>query len=157
MFKKVNEIVAKLEEKLIDVLLLLIRLVLGQAFLSTGWGKLHNLEGVTQFFSSLGIPFPEANALFIGSLEFIGGLLLIFGLLNRVFSLLLTSTMLVAIFTADWSDFLSAFALMPEKGFLDVTPMPYLLFLLVIFAKTSGKFSIDHILRRKFETIKNLF
>ena len=38
---------------------LLARAGLGIVFVQTGWGKLHALDQVTEFFRSLGIPFPE--------------------------------------------------------------------------------------------------
>ncbi len=38
--------------------LLVVRLYWGWQFAQTGWGKLHNLPQITQFFSSLHLPFP---------------------------------------------------------------------------------------------------
>jgi len=68
---------------------LLTRLVVGWGFHVTGHGKLSNLTKVTGFFTDLGIPFPGANAVFIASLEFVGGLCLILGLGTRIFAALL--------------------------------------------------------------------
>ena len=79
--------------------LLAVRLYWGWQFAQTGWGKLNNLERVTGFFTSLGIPFPALNAAFIGTLEFSGGILLALGLGSRLISLLLTGSMLVAFVT----------------------------------------------------------
>ena len=53
--------------------LLVIRLYWGWQFAQTGWGKLHNIDGVTEFFTSLNIPFPHVNAIFVANLEFFGG------------------------------------------------------------------------------------
>src|SRR6516162_1022130 len=39
-------------------LLLAVRLYWGWQFAQTGWGKLHNIPHVTEFFMSLGIPAP---------------------------------------------------------------------------------------------------
>ena len=39
------------------------RLTIGIVFVQSGWGKLHDLEKVTGYFTELGIPMPEANAL----------------------------------------------------------------------------------------------
>src|SRR2546429_158435 len=36
----------------------LARLTLGVVFIGTGWGKLHGLDKVTDFFTELGIPAP---------------------------------------------------------------------------------------------------
>ena len=40
----------------------LARLTLGVVFIGTGWGKLHSLDNVTEFFTSLHIPLPGLNA-----------------------------------------------------------------------------------------------
>ncbi|MEA2698539.1 MAG: putative oxidoreductase, partial [Myxococcales bacterium] len=40
----------------------LARLTVGIVFIGTGWGKLHSLDKVTQFFTDLGIPMPGFNA-----------------------------------------------------------------------------------------------
>ena len=65
------------------VLLLLIRLDWGYQFAQTGWGKLHRLPQVTEFFASLGLPMPAQTALFVGLVEFVGGILLALGLGSR--------------------------------------------------------------------------
>ena len=66
-----------------SVLLLAVRIYWGWQFMQTGWGKLHRLDKVTQFFTSLGIPAPGLNAGFISSLELVGGLLLAVGLASQ--------------------------------------------------------------------------
>ena len=65
-------------------LLLAVRLYWGWQFAKTGWGKLHNLAKITEFFASLNIPFPAFNAHFCAGLEFVGGILLILGLGTRL-------------------------------------------------------------------------
>src|SRR3546814_11616935 len=61
---------------------LLVRLVFGYFWLETGWAKLHNLDGFAARFVQWGIPFPELSATVSAGMEFIGGLLLILGLLS---------------------------------------------------------------------------
>ena len=46
---------------------LLVRLTVGLVFVMTGWGKLHSLDNVTEFFQSLGIPAPGFHALVVSS------------------------------------------------------------------------------------------
>ena len=60
-------------------LLLFVRLYWGWQFMQAGWGKLHNLAHVAQFFASLGIPAPGPTALFVACVEFFGGVLLMRG------------------------------------------------------------------------------
>src|SRR5213078_496633 len=79
---------------------LLVRLIVGIAFVLTGWGKLHSLDNVTEFFTDLGIPLPHANAVFVSTVEFVGGLLLILGLGTRIAAALLIGVMTVALLTA---------------------------------------------------------
>ncbi|MCA8948188.1 MAG: DoxX family protein [Planctomycetes bacterium] len=118
------------------------RLVFGQSFALTGWGKLHNLEGVTKFFTELGIPAPEIQAPMIATLEFVGGILLLFGLGTRVAALLLTGTMVVALATAHGGDLAESFRL--DEVFANVAPLPYLVALLWLLAKGAGALSLDH-------------
>jgi putative oxidoreductase len=79
---------------------LLVRLTVGLVFVTTGWGKLHSLENVTEFFASLNIPAPGIQAAFVSTVEFAGGVLLIVGLGTRIVSALLIGVMAVAIWTA---------------------------------------------------------
>src|SRR5438067_12380668 len=78
----------------------LARLTLGVVFLGTGWGKLHGLDKVTEFFTELGIPAPGFNAVLASTAEFVCGTLLLVGLLTRLASLPLIAVMTVAILTA---------------------------------------------------------
>ena len=127
---------------------LLTRLVIGQAFFFTGRGKLQNPDGVVSFFTDLGIPFPAANAAFVSRLEYFGGMLLIAGLLTRVVALLLSSTMVVALMTADRADFMAALMNTGDKGLTDVVPVVYLLFLLWLVIIGPGAVSLDALLKR---------
>ena len=52
----------------------LVRLTVGVVFIGTGWGKLHSLPQVTEFFASLHIPAPAFQARLAASTEFFGGI-----------------------------------------------------------------------------------
>ena len=123
---------------------LLTRLVIGSAYHFTGAGKLHNLDRTTQFFSSLGIPFPHFNAIFIASLEFVGGLCLVFGLATRIFAALLSCSMIVALITSDGQEWLQKF----PADITDVTSFTYLLFLIWLVLYGPGPVSIDKLLSK---------
>ncbi len=122
--------------------LLLVRLYWGWQFIQTGWGKVNNIEKVTNFFTTLGIPFPGANAHFIAGLELVGGILLVLGLASRPIGLILTVNMLVAYIAADWEAFVS-FISNPDK-FIAATPFPFLLASLIVLVFGAGKLSVDH-------------
>jgi len=127
---------------------LLTRLVMGQAFYFAGRGKLANPGGIVEFFTGLGIPFPGANAAFISRLEYYGGMLLIVGLFTRVVAFLLSSTMVVALMTADKGDFLAALKGTTDKGLTDVVAFVFLMFLLWLVVYGPGVVSLDTLLKR---------
>ncbi len=86
-------------EKLDWLALLVARLVTGIMFCGSGWGKLHGVQGLGDWFETLGIPLPHFNALFVSTIEFVGGACLVLGLGTRVFAFLLSGVMAVALLT----------------------------------------------------------
>ena len=91
-----------------DLALLVARVAIAAVFITHGYMKLFVMghQGVTGFFTSLGIPLPAVNAWFVSLLEFAGGIALALGLFTQPLALLLAGDMAVAI----------ALALFP-KGF----------------------------------------
>jgi len=79
---------------------LIARLTLGVAFVSSGWGKINNLDKVTEFFTELGIPAPHVQAVFVSWVELVCGALVLLGLGTRLASIPLICTMIVALITA---------------------------------------------------------
>ena len=122
---------------------LLVRLTLGVVFVTTGWGKLHNLEKVTEFFASLHIPAAGAQAAMVSSIELVGGLLLIAGLGTRIASALLIGVMGVAILTAK----------LPElHGVVDLAntiELTYLVMFVGLLGAGAGAASLDHLIARR--------
>lgn len=129
--------------------LLLVRFYWGWQFAQAGWGKLHRLHKVTEYFASLHIPFPSVNAPFVAGLEFIGGLLLIIGLFSRVTGLLLAVDMIVAYLVADQEALHSIFS-DPGK-FYNADPYTFLFASLLVLIFGPGRFALDNILRRRME------
>ncbi len=129
--------------------LLAVRLYWGWQFTQTGLGKLRHLDKITDFFTSLNIPFPGLNAHFIACLEFVGGILLILGLFSRPISLLLTGSMFVAYWTADHEALFSIFS-DPGK-FYNADPYTFLFAALLILIFGPGLFSLDALLTRRFQ------
>jgi putative oxidoreductase len=128
--------------------LLFVRLYWGWLFMQTGWGKLHNLTQVTQFFTSLGIPAPGPTALFVGCVECFGGVLLILGLASRLTGLVLTGNMFVAYLTADREALLSFFS-NPGK-FYGADPFTFLFAALLILIFGPGWLALDTLISRRF-------
>lgn len=128
--------------------LLVVRLYWGYQFAQDGWGKLHNLGKVTDFFNSLGLPAPGLTAAFISGLELVGGILLAIGLGSRLIALLLTCNMLMAYITADREALLSVFS-DPDK-FYGASPYTYLFAAVIVLIFGPGKFSVDAWLAKKW-------
>jgi putative oxidoreductase len=84
--------------------ILLARIAVGWTFVQTGWGKLHDLPSIVEFFRELGIPWPELQAPFVSSVELVCGTLILVGLFSRLAALPLIGTMVVAIATAQWEN-----------------------------------------------------
>jgi len=129
--------------------LLLVRLYWGWQFAQTGWGKLHNLAKITDFFASLNIPFPAANAHFVASLEFVGGLLLIVGLGTRLVGLLLAGNMLVAYWTAD-HEALTSIISDPGKFYV-ADPYTFLFASLLMLIFGAGWLSLDALMMKRLK------
>jgi len=125
---------------------LLTRLLMGQAFFLTGRGKLANFDNTVQFFSSLGIPMPELNAAFVSRLEYYGGIALVLGLATRLVAAGLTSTMVVALLTAEKQPFLEALRLSGDQTPTDIVPVVYSLFLLWLIISGPGVLSVDRLI-----------
>jgi putative oxidoreductase len=139
----------RIDESLQSPFLLAVRLYWGWQFVEDGWGKLHNLEKVTDFFTSLGLPAPGLTATFIGGLELVGGILLAIGLGSQLIALLLTCNMLMAYITADREALFSVFS-EPDK-FYGATPYTYLFASLIVLIFGPGKFSVDAWLTKKWK------
>ena len=121
----------------------LARLTVGLVFIGTGWGKLHSLGDVTDFFASLHIPAPGFNARLAASTEFFGGILVLVGLGTRLVALPLAFTMVVAILTAKRGDITGLTALV---GFEEWS---YLVFFIWLALAGAGKLSLDHLVARR--------
>ena len=132
--------------------LFMIRLYWGWQFFITGKGKLFQLEKITGFFQSLGIPFPHEQAILVGCIECGGGLLLIAGLASRLVSIPLASTMIVAYLTADLDRVKVIFS-DPDK-FLNADEFLFLFATVIILIFGPGKFSIDDGLKKSWRLSK---
>jgi putative oxidoreductase len=120
---------------------LLVRITLGLVFVTTGWGKLHSLDKVTEFFASLNIPAPGIQAAFVSTIEFAGGILLMFGLGTRIVSALLVGVMAVAIWTVKLPD--------PEVhglvGLAGTDELAYLVMFVWLVVAGAGTASLDRL------------
>ncbi len=121
---------------------LLARLTIGLVFVGTGWGKLHNLDGVTEFFTNLHLPAPAFQAKLVASTELIGGALIVLGLFTRLTALPLAFTMVIAIVTAKRAEVDGLLSLLGLEEFT------YLIIFLWLALAGAGVFSIDRLIAR---------
>ena len=129
-------------------LLLAIRLYWGWQFAQDGWGKLHHLDRVGQFFASLNLPMPAETALFVALIEFAGGILLALGIGTRLVSLVLFVNMTVAFWTAEKDAFLGVLS-NPDK-FQAADAYNYWFAALLILILGPGIFAVDSLIGRWF-------
>jgi len=133
-------------------LLLAVRLYWGWQFFETGWGKLQDIPKVIDFFTSLGLPFPNVTAYVVGTTECVGGILLFLGLGSRLVSLPLLADMIGAYMTADREALKAIFA-DPGK-FYAADPYTFLFAALLILVFGPGKISLDALIERFIRTEK---
>ena len=117
------------------------RLYWGWQLAQSGWGKLHHLPNVTEFFASLGLPMPAQMAVFIACVEFFGGIFLALGLLSRITGLVLTVNMTMAYVLGDPGALLSFFS-DPDK-FIAAAPFAFLIVSLIVLIFGAGRISVD--------------
>jgi putative oxidoreductase len=129
-------------------LLLAIRLYWGWQFAQSGWGKLHNLAKVTDFFTSLGLPQPHLTAIFVSLVEFVGGILFALGLGTRIVSLVLFINMTVAYWTAEREAFGQILS-DPDK-FTSAAAYTFWFASLIVLVFGPGSLSLDWIVRKLF-------
>ena len=121
------------------------RMAVGLLFFLSGRGKLFVPERREQMRESLvaaGIPFASINAIFVSTVEFVFGLLLILGALTPLACIMLGGVMVVAIATATKNiktppllGWLSEFLYLPE--------VLYLVILFWLFLSGPGWLSVD--------------
>jgi len=144
---KLYELLIRVASYLQSPFLLLVRLYWGFQMAQTGWGKLHNMAGVTEYFTSLGIPLPAVTTPLIVWLEFVGGILIMLGLGSRLLALLLACDMLVAFVVGDRDKLVLVFS-DPDK-FYAAAPYPFLLAFLIVLIFGPGLVSLDALIARR--------
>lgn len=140
---------------------LFLRLMAGGVFFWEGMLKfVYANQGVGRF-TKLGIPFPHFTATFIGSLEIVGGLLLLSGLLTRLISIPFIIEMIVAILSTKISLYLGTSPLPlppvpPQVGMWAVlhdirSDWAQLLTMGFLLVNGPGMWSLDALLRKEQE------
>lgn len=130
------------------IAILLARLAVGSLFFLSGRAKLfvpERREQMRQTLIEAHVPFPDFNAVFVSTVEFVCGLLLIVGALTPLACVLLAFVMILAIAmiairnikASSPTEWLAAFLYLPE-------PL-YLVILIWLFFSGPGWLSIDRL------------
>ena len=127
---------------------LVLRLCWGCQFAQSGWGKLHHLDNVTDFLTSLNLSAPGLTAHFVSGPGLVGGILLILGLGSKLIGLVLTVNLLVAYWTADKE---ALFAVFSDPGkFYFADPYTFLFAYAMALVFGAELFSLVALLLRRW-------
>ncbi len=133
--------------------ILLARVSLGLFFAVSGGNKLfvpERQEGLIKTFIEAGIPFPEFMSVFLASVEFFGGILLVMGLLSTFCSIALTIAMIVAIATVEIHTIPKGLSILDWLSwFLYLPQVMYVLIFVWLMVSGPGPVSLDSLLARR--------
>jgi putative oxidoreductase len=130
------------------VAIVLARVAVGLVFFLSGRDKLFVPERRDQMRQTLieaGVPFPDFNALFVSTVEFACGLLLIIGALTPLASAILGCVMIVAIMTSAIRNIKASCPLRWLAEFLYLPEVLYLVILIWLFFSGPGWLSVDRL------------
>jgi putative oxidoreductase len=128
----------------------LTRIVLGAGFFRLGMAKWENLGRIADSLATAGIPYPQTTASFLATLQLLGGATLVIGFKTRLFSFLLSCTMLGALLTVDQHAFLLELSFDGGRGLWGIASFVALLLLVWLLASGAGPVSVDRWLLRRF-------
>lgn len=129
-------------DKLQDLPLLAMRIILAIGFYKPAMMKLKDINAIAQWFGSMNYIFPKINAYLATTAETLGVGLLILGLGVRFISVPLLVTMLVAITTVHWGNGFEA----ANNG--SEIPIYYIIMLSTLIIYGGGTLSIDHLITK---------
>ncbi len=134
--------VQKLSDKIKDIPLLFLRLILAYGFFGPAMMKWSDIHAIGDWFSSMNYPFPYFSAYLAGVTEISGVFLLILGFGTRLISIPLMITMLVAIFTVHID-----YGFEAANNGIEI-PLYYLLMLFTLMVYGPGKISVDYLIKK---------
>jgi len=139
--------------------ILVLRLMAGAVFFWEGILKFTFPNQGVGRFTKLGFPMPELTADFVATMEIIGGLFLILGLLTRLSSFYFIIQMIIAVLTTKISLYLGTSPLPlppapPKVGFAAVlheirSDYAQIMVCLFLLLEGPGRKSLDHFLRNR--------
>lgn len=123
-----------------DILVLVVRLIIGGIFISAGWMKVSDMATTIGYFAQMGIP--AFLAYVVGYVELLGGLSIVLGL----WSCLATAVLSVVMIFAMWYS--------RSMGFAGIfPPLAVLAGLLSIAASGAGRYAVRQDRRSSAPTV----
>jgi len=125
------------------------RLVVGLLFFLSGRGKLfvpERRERMRETLREAHIPCPEFNAVFVSTVEFVFGALLVLGAVTPLACAMLSALMIVAIATTAIRNIKAPSLLGWLSKFLYLPEVLSLVILVWLFLSGPGWFSLDHLI-----------
>lgn len=129
--------------------ILVARAAVGLLFFLSGRGKLfvpERREQMRQTLIEAHVPFPDLNAVFVSTVEFASGLLLIFGALTPIACIMLSGVMLMAVATTAIRNIKATCPLGWFAEFLYLPEVLYLVILFWLFLSGPSWLSVDHLI-----------
>ena len=164
--KELHEKGTSLLNKLEDLPLLLLRLILAYTFYNPAMEKFFGIENTASFFEYLEIPFALMSAYLVAGTELVGAVLLTLGFMTRLISIPLMVIMIVALATvhgvngfhvivpgSGWEDpYINGEAIKGtvvalQNGYEMV--LYYMAMLMVLATKGAGRLSLDTLFFKK--------
>ena len=139
-----QQLFASASNRQINIALTLLRVVVGAIFIAHGAQKLFvfGFAGVAGGFAGMGVPMAGILGPFVALVEFLGGIALVVGLLTRLASLGIASTMVVAILLVHL-----------KQGFFNPGgvefPLSLLASTIALVLTGPGRWSLDALIGRK--------
>jgi putative oxidoreductase len=130
------------------VAIILARVAVGLLFFLSGRGKLFvpaRRDQMRQTLIEARVPFPDLNAVFVSTVEFVCGLLLVIGALTPLASAMLGCVIIVAIMMSAIRNIKASCPLGWLAEFLYLPEVLYLLILIWLFFSGPGWLSVDHL------------
>ena len=130
------------------IAIFLARVAVGLLFFLSGRAKLfvpERRKEMRQTLIKAHVVFPEFNAVFVSTVEFVCGLLLVLGLLTPLATALLAGVMIVAIATTGIRKIKATWPAEWLAGFLYLPEVLYLVILFWLFFSGPGWLSVDHL------------
>ncbi len=98
------------------------------------------------------VPFPDLNAIFVSTVEFVCGFLLVIGALTPLASVMLSCVMIMAIATSAMRNVKASCPVAWLAEFLYLPEPLYLVILIWLFFSGPGWLSVDHLVLSQIRT-----